>query len=144
MLTNWTYEFQKRTLNVRSSSYKGLAAESTDAAERYSDGPVPGASYGVRAYHQRPSELVKMRCVPMIIDEGHLMRNANIKLTQTLSKPAFLPQRAMRRCWSQPATCVGAERDTSAAPTIAVPWAAAVVLLLDELQFGCTRPDDMS
>lgn len=85
-LTNWTLEFQKWAPSVKSIVYKGPPNQRKAQQQqiRYGDFQVLLTTYEY-IIKDRPV-LSKIKWVHMIIDEGHRMKNAQSKLSGTLSQ----------------------------------------------------------
>ncbi|KAK9462202.1 SNF2 family N-terminal domain-containing protein [Lipomyces oligophaga] len=84
-LTNWTLEFEKWAPSVKKIVYKGppLARRAQQGAIRAGDFQVLLTTYEY-IIKDRPI-LSKIKWLHMIIDEGHRMKNAQSKLSNTLT-----------------------------------------------------------
>ncbi|KAK9478859.1 SNF2 family N-terminal domain-containing protein [Lipomyces japonicus] len=85
-LTNWNLEFEKWAPSVKKVVYKGppLARKAQQAAIRAGDFQVLLTTYEY-IIKDRPV-LSRIKWVHMIIDEGHRMKNAQSKLSSTLTQ----------------------------------------------------------
>ncbi|KAL8764179.1 MAG: hypothetical protein Q9184_000148 [Pyrenodesmia sp. 2 TL-2023] len=85
-LTNWSIEFDKWAPSVKRIVYKGnpLQRKTQQNQIRYGDFQVLLTTYEY-IIKDRPI-LSKIKWVHMIVDEGHRMKNANSKLSQTLTQ----------------------------------------------------------
>lgn len=85
-MTNWSLEFQKWAPQVARVEYKGVPAtrKALQAQMRHSKFNVLLTTYEY-IIKDRPF-LSKIKWLHMIIDEGHRMKNAGSKLTQTLTQ----------------------------------------------------------
>ncbi|KAK9431721.1 SNF2 family N-terminal domain-containing protein [Lipomyces doorenjongii] len=85
-LTNWNLEFEKWAPTVRKIVYKGppLARKAQQAAIRSGDFQVLLTTYEY-IIKDRPI-LSRIKWIHMIIDEGHRMKNAQSKLSSTLTQ----------------------------------------------------------
>ncbi|KAG5421442.1 STH1 [Candida metapsilosis] len=83
-ITNWTLEFEKWAPSVKVIVYKGSQQQrrSLQSDVRYGNFQVMLTTYEY-VIRERPL-LAKFHYSHMIIDEGHRMKNANSKLSQTL------------------------------------------------------------
>lgn len=83
-ITNWTLEFEKWAPSVKVIVYKGSQQQrrSMQSDVRYGNFQVMLTTYEY-VIRERPL-LAKFHYSHMIIDEGHRMKNANSKLSQTL------------------------------------------------------------
>lgn len=83
-ITNWTLEFEKWAPSVKVIVYKGSQQQrrSMQSDIRYGNFQVMLTTYEY-VIRERPL-LAKFHYSHMIIDEGHRMKNANSKLSQTL------------------------------------------------------------
>ncbi|KAI5970402.1 snf21 [Candida margitis] len=83
-ITNWTLEFEKWAPSVKIIVYKGSQQQrrSLQSDVRYGNFQVMLTTYEY-VIRERPL-LAKFHYSHMIIDEGHRMKNANSKLSQTL------------------------------------------------------------
>ena len=84
-LTNWNLEFEKWAPSISRIVYKGppLARKQQQSQIRYSNFQVLLTTYEY-IIKDRPV-LSKIKWVHMIVDEGHRMKNANSKLSHTLT-----------------------------------------------------------
>ncbi|KAK9484036.1 SNF2 family N-terminal domain-containing protein [Lipomyces starkeyi] len=85
-LTNWNLEFEKWAPSIRKIVYKGppLARKAQQAAIRSGDFQVLLTTYEY-IIKDRPI-LSRIKWIHMIIDEGHRMKNAQSKLSSTLTQ----------------------------------------------------------
>ncbi|KAI5291524.1 hypothetical protein KEM52_000138, partial [Ascosphaera acerosa] len=85
-LTNWTLEFEKWAPAVAKIVYKGPPAQrkTQQAAIRYGDFQVLLTTYEYIIKDR--AVLSKIKWLHMIVDEGHRMKNANSKLSSTLTQ----------------------------------------------------------
>jgi len=85
-LTNWTNEFEKWAPSVRKIVYKGTPAQRKILQNqiRYGEFQVLLTTYEF-IIKDRPV-LAKVKWIHMIVDEGHRMKNANSKLSGTISQ----------------------------------------------------------
>ena len=84
-LTNWNLEFEKWAPNIKRIVYKGppLARKQQQASIRYGDFQVLLTTYEY-IIKDKPV-LSRIKWVHMIVDEGHRMKNAQSKLSSTLT-----------------------------------------------------------
>ncbi|KAI4289614.1 MAG: hypothetical protein L6R35_001125 [Caloplaca aegaea] len=85
-LTNWSIEFDKWAPSIKRIVYKGnpLQRKTHQQQIRWGDFQVLLTTYEY-IIKDRPI-LSKIKWVHMIVDEGHRMKNANSKLSQTLTQ----------------------------------------------------------
>lgn len=84
-ITNWTLEFEKWAPSVSTVIYKGTPQSRRDAAARVKAGNFQVLITTFEYIIREKQLLGKIKWIHMIIDEGHRMKNAQSKLSQTLS-----------------------------------------------------------
>lgn len=85
-ITNWTLEFEKWAPSVSTVIYKGTPQARRDAAARIRTGNFQVLITTFEYIIREKALLGKIKWIHMIIDEGHRMKNAQSKLSITLSQ----------------------------------------------------------
>ena len=85
-LTNWNNEFEKWAPSVRRIVYKGPPTQRRQASSSMRDGTFQVVLTTYEFIIKDRPILSKIRWLHMIVDEGHRMKNAGSKLSQTITQ----------------------------------------------------------